>query len=514
MLIINENNSNDRGNGKKKILIIGGVAAGTSAASKARRIDPNADIKIIQDEPVVSYGACGIPYVIEGVIDDFSKLIARSAEEFQRKYNIDIIENTHAVKIDVDNNQVYAEALSNTYSNSNINKDNSNSKSNSNMIFDYDSLVIATGARSVIPNIKGIIINKEIGNTNTYRSSTMVKGLLLLRNYGDGFYIRDSIREDSKSSVVVGAGLIGIEMAQAFRRRGMDVTIIEMADRVLPSLLDKYMAEIVKKELENNGVKVILGEGLQEVVTSSSSPSSHSSSSTSSPEARYLERIKTSKNKEIAADLLLLGTGVRPNSEIAKAAGIELGVANAIKVDEHMRTNIPDIFAAGDCATARNYITNKDAYLPLGTTANRQGRVAGENAAGGNAEFKGIAGSVITKTFDLYVGKTGLDKQEASEYGFDPIEKEIESVTRAGYYPNKKSISIKLVADRKSQRVLGAQIVGGEGVKGRIDLVAFALLMRATVNDLVNYDACYVPPASPVWEPLNIAASQTAKLVA
>jgi NADPH-dependent 2,4-dienoyl-CoA reductase/sulfur reductase-like enzyme len=190
MLIINENNSNDRGNRKKKILIIGGVAAGTSAASKARRIDPNADIKIIQDEPVVSYGACGIPYVIEGVIDDFSKLIARSAEEFQRKYNIDIIENTHAVKIDVDDNQVYAEALSNTYSNSNINKDNSNSKSNSNMIFDYDSLVIATGARSVIPNIKGIIVNKEIGNTNIYRSSTMVKGLLLLRNYGDGFYMR------------------------------------------------------------------------------------------------------------------------------------------------------------------------------------------------------------------------------------------------------------------------------------------------------------------------------------
>jgi NADPH-dependent 2,4-dienoyl-CoA reductase/sulfur reductase-like enzyme len=333
-----------------------------------------------------------------------------------------------------------------------------------------------------------------------------------LRNYGDGFYIRDSIK-DSKSCVIVGAGLIGIEMAEALRRRGMDVTIIEMADRLLPSLLDRDMAEIVKKELENNGIKVILGEGLQEIVTSSSL-APQSSSSTSSPEARYLERLRTSKNKDITADLLLLGTGVRPNSEIAKAAGIEVGVANAIKVDEHMRTNIPDIFAAGDCATARNYITIKDAYLPLGTTANKQGRVAGENAAGGNAEFKGIAGSVITKTFDLYIGRTGLDKQEAAESGFDPIEKEIKSVTRANYYPNKKSISIKLVADRKSQRVLGAQIVGGEGVKGRIDLIAFALLMKATIHDLVNYDACYVPPASPVWEPINIAASQTAKLLA
>ena len=510
----NASKSNYRSNVKKKILIIGGVAAGTSAASKARRIDPNADIKIIQEEPVVSYGACGIPYVIEGVIDDFSKLIARSAEQFEWKYNIDIIENTHAFKIDIDNKQVYAEALGNTDNNNHNSNDNPNSKNKSStpIIFDYDSLVIATGARSVIPNIKGIIVNKETSNTNVYRNSTMVRGLLFLRNYGDGFYIRDSIK-DSKSCVIVGAGLIGIEMAEALRRRGMDVTIIEMADRLLPSLLDRDMAEIVKKELENNGVKVILGEGLQEVVTSSSL-APQSSSSTSSPEARYLERLRTSKNKDITADLLLLGTGVRPNSEIAKAAGIEVGVANAIKVDEHMRTNIPDIFAAGDCATARNYITIKDAYLPLGTTANKQGRVAGENAAGGNAEFKGIAGSVITKTFDLYIGRTGLDKQEAAESGFDPIEKEIKSVTRANYYPNKKSISIKLVADRKSQRVLGAQIVGGEGVKGRIDLIAFALLMKATIHDLVNYDACYVPPASPVWEPINIAASQTAKLLA
>jgi NADPH-dependent 2,4-dienoyl-CoA reductase/sulfur reductase-like enzyme len=265
------------------------------------------------------------------------------------------------------------------------------------------------------------------------------------------------------------------------------------------------MADIVKRELEDNGVKLVLGEGLEEVVSSSHS---------SSRDVRYLELVRTTKKKELATDLVLLGTGVRPNSQIAKNAGIELGVHDAIRVDEHMRTNVPKIFAAGDCATARNYITNKDVYLPLGTTANKQGRVAGENAVGGNAEFKGVAGSVITKTFDLYIGKTGLDKQEALENGFDPVEKEIKSVTRAGYYPNKKSILIKLVADKKSRRILGAQIVGGEAVKGRIDLLAFALLVRATVDNLANYDACYVPPVSPVWEPINIAASQTAKLFA
>jgi NADPH-dependent 2,4-dienoyl-CoA reductase/sulfur reductase-like enzyme len=215
----------------------------------------------------------------------------------------------------------------------------------------------------------------------------------------------------------------------------------------------------------------------------------------------------------IATDFILLGTGVKPNSEIAKEAGIELGFANAIRVDNHMRTNIRGIFAAGDCATAKNYITNKDDYLPLGTTANKQGRVAGENAAGGGAIFKGIAGSAITKAFGLFIGKTGLSKEEALDNGFEPVEKEIESITRSGYYPSSKSIWIKIVADKKSQRVLGAQIVGGEAVKGRIDLIALALLLKANVSDLINYDACYVPPASPVWEPVNIAASQVAKLL-
>jgi NADPH-dependent 2,4-dienoyl-CoA reductase/sulfur reductase-like enzyme len=487
----------------KRILIIGGVAAGTSAASKARRIDPDAEIKIIQEEPVVSYGACGMPYVIEGLIDDFNRLIARPAERFKSKYNIDVIANTRAVKIDRLNKKVYAETLNHSDSRN----EHSNAASNR-LILDYDSLVIATGARSAVPKIKGIFVNDDT-DTRVKRSSTIVKGLLLLRNYGDGIHIQDSIR-NSKSCVIVGAGLIGVEMAEAFRRRGMDVTIIEVSDRVLPSLLDEVMAGIIKKELEDNGVKVILGEALKEVVTSLS-PSSQQSSSTN---VRYIEAVRTTKNKEIPAELVLLGTGVRPNSHIAKDAGIELGVYDAIKVDEHMRTNIPDIFAAGDCATARNYITNKDIYLPLGTTANKQGRVAGENAAGGNAEFKGVAGSVITKTFDLLVGKTGLDKKEALENGFDPVEKEIKSVTRAGYYPDKKSIIIKLVADKKSRRILGAQIIGGEAVKGRIDLIAFALLTRATVDDLANYDACYVPPVSPVWEPINIAASQTAKMFA
>jgi NADPH-dependent 2,4-dienoyl-CoA reductase/sulfur reductase-like enzyme len=357
-------------------------------------------------------------------------------------------------------------------------------------IYEYDSLVIATGARAIIPNIKGV-------------DQTDRNDVFLIRNYEDGLKIYDSKKtKNATTCVIAGAGLIGLEMAEAFKkrstRRKMDVAVVEMSDHVLPTILDKNVAKIVQRELETNGVKVITGERVEEIVGSRSTNDN-------------VKTVKTNTDRHIDADFILLGTGVRPNSEIAKDAGLELGFANAIKVNDYMRTNVPDIFSAGDCATARCYITNEDTYLPLGTTANKQGRVAGENAAGGSARFRGIAGSAITKVFDLYIGKTGLTRQEALNYGFDPIEQEIESITKARYYPDNKSIWIKLLADRKSGRILGSQIVGGEGVKERIDLIALALLLKADIGDLSSYDACYVPPASPVWEPLNIAASQTAK---
>jgi len=459
----------------KKILVIGGVAAGTSAASKAKRIDPDADVKIIQDERVVSYGACGIPYVIEGIVSDFQELIERSADIFKKEYQIDVITNTRAQRIDRDKKEVYAIDLQNRVE----------------TIYEYDSLVIATGARAVVPNIKGVDQRDR-------------DDIFLIRNYEDGLKIYDSKKAKNASTcVVVGAGLIGLEMVEAFKkrsaRRKMDITVVEMSDHVLPTMLDKNMAKIVQRELESNGVKVITGEQVEEIVGNSISRDNN------------VKTLKTNTNRQIDTDFILLGTGVRPNSEIAKDTGIELGYANAIKVNDNMRTNVPDIFSAGDCTTARSYITNEDIYLPLGTTANKQGRVAGENAAGGSARFRGIAGSAITKVFDLYIGKTGLTRQEALNYGFDPIEEEIESVTKARYYPDSKPIWIKIIADRKSGRILGSQIVGGEGVKERIDLIALALLLKADLRDLSSYDACYVPPASPVWEPLNIAASQTAK---
>jgi NADPH-dependent 2,4-dienoyl-CoA reductase/sulfur reductase-like enzyme len=376
-------------------------------------------------------------------------------------------------------------------------------------VFDYDCLIVATGARATVPKLEGV--NQE--------------GVFFIRNYTDGMRINDSkITKNANSCTIVGAGLIGLEMVEAFKKRvhltdrglegrgiqskgrtssssdddyydAMDVTLVEMADHVLPNMLDTSMAKIVQRELEDNGVKIILGERVEEIQGRDGK----------------VNGIKTNTERKINSDLVVVGTGVTPNSEIARDAGIVLGHSNAIKVDEYMRTNIQDIFAAGDCSTARNYITNKDTHLPLGTTANKQGRIAGENAAGGNAKFRGIAGSAITKVFDLFVGKTGLTSEEALRNGFEPVEDVIEDITRAGYYPDNKPIWIKVVADRKNGRVLGSQIIGGEGVKERIDLISIALLLKADVTDLASYDACYVPPGSPVWEPINIAASQLAK---
>jgi NADPH-dependent 2,4-dienoyl-CoA reductase/sulfur reductase-like enzyme len=464
----------------KKILIIGGVAAGASAASKARRIDHSADIKIIQNEHLVSYGSCGFPYVIQGVVDNFNKLIARSVDEFKNRYNVEIITNTNATRIDPVRKQVHTKDLE-----------------KNGRVFDYDSLIISTGARAIVPKIKGID-DKDIKH---------FRNLFTLRNFEDANRIQDFIK-NVKTAIIVGAGLIGIEMAEALKKRGVSVIVIQRSNHVLSGMIDDDMAELVEEELVKNGVNLLLQENVEEIVFSN-----NISTTTTSKDMIYAKGIRTNK-REVIADCILIGVGIVPNSEIAYEAGIKLGAHNAIKVDNTMRTNIPNIFAAGDCVTARNYITNNDDYLPLGTTANKQGRIAGENAVRcGNTQFRGIAGSSITKAFGLLIAKTGLNKEEAKMNGFDPIDTKIEDITRAGYYPDNKPIWIKLISDKRSRRILGAQIVGGESVKGRIDLISFALLMKATVDDLASFDACYVPPISPVWDPITIVSMELAKLL-
>jgi NADPH-dependent 2,4-dienoyl-CoA reductase/sulfur reductase-like enzyme len=266
--------SNNNNKKNKNIIIIGGVAAGASAASKAKRVDPNVNITILQDEPLVSYGACGIPYVIEGIIDNFEKLVERPADVFKKQYDIDVMVNIRAERIDRLKQEIHAINL----------------KDNEHITLEYDSLVIATGARPVIPPIKGVDLD----------------GVVFLRNYGDGKRIKAKIVENSQSTVIVGAGLIGLEMADAFKKNGIDVTVVEMADHVLPNILDIDLAKIVENHLKDNGIKLRLGERLVEVI--------------GNEKARGIDTTKGS----IDCDLVLLGTGVRPNSEIARDAGIKL----------------------------------------------------------------------------------------------------------------------------------------------------------------------------------------------
>jgi NADPH-dependent 2,4-dienoyl-CoA reductase/sulfur reductase-like enzyme len=307
--------SKNKNKKKNKIVVIGGVAAGTSAASKAKRVDPDSDVTMLQDEPLVSYGACGMPYVIEGIIDSFEKLIERSADTFKRQYDIDVLVNTHAQRIDRIKQEIHA----------------TNLRNDEQMALEYDSLVIATSARPTIPPIKGVDLD----------------GVVFLRNYGDGQKIKAGIARNAQSTVIVGAGLIGLEMAEAFKKNGVDdVTIVEMADHVLPNIIDIDLARIVEKHLEDNGVKLRLGEKLVQVIGGSG-------------KARGINTTKGS----IECDLVLPGTGVRPNSELVRDAGIELGYADAIKVDEYMRTNITNTYAAGDCARYCKKLCYRQRYL-------------------------------------------------------------------------------------------------------------------------------------------------------
>ncbi len=444
-----------------KLVIIGAVAAGTSAAAKAKRTNPDADITLINDQEDISYAACGIPYVISGKVKSFENLIARRKEKFEEA-GIRVLTKTKAVKIDPNKKIVKAVDL----------------EKGKEFSLEYDSLIIATGARAKKLNIK----NSEL------------KGIFTLRTLRDGIKIKEYIENCSKVAVV-GAGFIGLEMADAFRSLGLDVTVVEATDQVLPGFIDRDFADIVKKELEEYGIKVMLNSKISRFLGKDS-----------------VEGIIVN-GEEVKADMVLISIGVEPNSEIARDCGIELGVKNAIRVNERMETNIKGIYACGDCATTKNLITGEEIYFPLGTVANRQGRVAGVNAVNGDASYEGVVKSSVTMIRNTIIGRVGLTLEEALKKGFNAVEKTITTYTKARYYPRSKEIKIKLIADRKSKLVLGAQIIGYEGVKERIDAIAIALQKRASVEDLAKADTCYMPAVAQVHDAINIVANELLKKI-
>jgi len=444
-----------------KLLVIGGVAAGMSAASKARRTNPDMDITVFEKTGYVSYGSCGLPYFIGGFVKNPEDLLAYPIDFFREKRKIDVKIHHFVKKILPSEKKILAKNL----------------ETNELKEYEYNKLVISTGAYASIPP------NLEVKK----------RGIFKLRTVEDGIALRSFIRKNHPRKVaIIGAGNIGIEMVDIFHSLDMEITVIEKLPYILPNL-DPEMAELVEKHLNKYGIHIIKGTGVK-----------------SFGGKNAVDKVILEDNREIETDFVLISAGASPNSSIAKEAGIETGKWGGIKVNERMETSIKDIYAAGDCIEVKNIVTGKDVYLPLGTTANKTGRIAGENVAGGMAVFKGVAGTNILKTIDIEVAKTGLNMKEVSKTGYKLDAVLIKTLNKAHYYPGHKQLWVKIVFEKKGGRILGAQIIG-EGASQRIDVFTAALYGKFTVKDLSKLDISYAPPFAPVWDPILIAANQAIK---
>jgi NADPH-dependent 2,4-dienoyl-CoA reductase/sulfur reductase-like enzyme len=441
---------------RRRLVVVGGVAAGTSAAAKAKRANPDLEVVLLERDAHVSYGACGLPYFLAGVIHSAEDLIARSPAEF-RERGIDVRTQHRVLEIDAPNKSLRVADLQGT----------------TDYVLPYDSLVIATGAEAFRPPIAGLDLS----------------GVLTLRTLSDGLALHEALRNRPPQSVaIVGGGYIGLEMAEAFRALDLPVTIVEMAPQLMVNL-DRDMSDLVLAEVERHGVRVLLNEGLVRCEG-----------------VDRVEKVIT-QHSEIPADLVLLAVGVRPNARLAQQAGIKLGVQKAIAVDEHMRTNVDGIYAAGDCVETVHQVTGLKTYIPLGSTANKQGRTAGANVAGMDCTFEGVVGTAVAKVFGLQVARTGLTEREAAAQGFAVHSQRITTQDRAHYYPGGTRLDVKLVMDQTSRRLMGAQLIGAEGAAKRIDVLATALYAQMTVDDLTRLDYSYAPPYASVWDATLRAAN-------
>jgi NADPH-dependent 2,4-dienoyl-CoA reductase/sulfur reductase-like enzyme len=440
-----------------RLVIVGGVAAGTKAASRARRLDPEMEITVYQDEPEPSISECGLPYLLSGVVEDRDDLVARTPEKFAEK-GIEVLVGHRVERIDATGKELSVLDLKTGETFDDI----------------YDRLVIATGARAVLPPVPG----------------AGLEGVFKLRFLTDSDEITRYIQEQSPSrATIVGGGYIGLEVAENLCRLGMEVSLIEGEDRVALAY-GPEVSENVEAELEANGVGVYTGEKVDEFTG----------------EGR-VTGVKFG-DKELQTDLVIVGVGIRPNVELATEAGVEMGPTGAILADRHMKTSLPDVWAAGDCVETTNLVSGRPVWVPLGDTANQMGRVAGTNAATGEEtlEFPGILGTGIFKVFDLGVGKTGLSEREAEDAGFEVVSAGLEANDRAAYYPGASKVFLKLIADRATGRLLGAESAGS-GADKLTDICAAALWGRLSYPDLVNIDLAYAPPYGPALSPVIQAAT-------
>jgi len=443
-------------------VVIGGDAAGMSAASQARRRRGPDELSIVAFERGrhVSYSACGIPYLVAGDVGDPDDLVARHPAEFRDRQHIDLRLGSEVAVIDTDRREVLVRADGREYREP------------------FDQLVIATGGVPLRPEVPGALA------LGIHGVQTLDDGMRLL-----GYLERHAPRR----AVVVGGGYIGLEMAEAMLRRGLDVTLVDAAEQPMRTL-DPDMGALVGDALRAEGVTLRLGETLQGFTAA----------------AGRVASVHTSGG-EIPADVVILGLGTRPGSDLARAAGIAIGATGGIRVDRRMRTSVEGIWAAGDCVETFHLVSQRPVAIALGTHANKQGRAAGINIGGGYATFPGVVGTAVSKLCAHEVARTGLSTAEAEAAGFAPFGVVTESTTRAGYFPGATKIRTKIIAERTSGRLLGAQIVGREGAAKRIDALAVALWHGMTVEEMTSLDLSYAPPFAPVWDPILIAARKAAE---
>ena len=443
----------------ERLLVIGADAGGMTAASQARRRRPADQLEILAVDRgrYASYSACGIPYWVGGVVGSVDDLITRTVAEF-RKQDIEVRLGTEAVGVDLAAGTVTVRGPDGEER------------------LGFDQLVLGTGAVPVRPDIPGID----------------APGVYGVQTLDDGAAVLDAVG-GARCAVVVGGGYIGLEMAEAFVRRELTVTVVEAAPQPM-STLDPDMGALVGDAVEGLGITLLRGEAVTAVATGD--------------DGRVRAVVTT--EREIPADVVVLGLGVRPNTELAAAAGIELGSTGGIVTDMRMRTaSHPQAWAAGDCVQTIHRVSLAPVHVALGTHANKQGRVAGINIGGGYATFPGVVGTAVTKICHLEVARTGLREADADRAGLRWVATTVQSTTRAGYFPGARPITTKLVAEKRSGRLLGAQIVGEEGAAKRIDVLATALWNGMTVEELSGLDLSYAPPFAPVWDPVLIAARKS-----
>ncbi|CAN5721328.1 FAD-dependent oxidoreductase [soil metagenome] len=440
----------------ERLLVIGGDAGGMSAASQARRRKSSGELEIVAFErgPYTSYSACGIPYLVGGVVTGLDDLIARSPEGFRKK-DIDARIGHEVIEVDLD------ARTAKVRSSDGVTREG------------FDLLMIGTGALPIRPAIPG----------------ADAPGIFGVQTLADGERLRRHIDEHQpERSVVVGGGYIGLEMAEAFKERGMDVSLVQQAPQPMTTL-DFDMGELVAEAMRDMGIHVSVEEPVESFEVTGG-------------------RVRAVQTKErtLPADVVALGIGVRANVEVARSAGLDIGPSGGVAVDEHMRASADGVWAAGDCTEKFHRISRRPVAVPLGTHANKEGRVAGIDMTGGDAAFPGVLGTAVTKVCGLEVGRTGLNEREAAAAGFSALPVTINSSTRAGYYPGACPIRVKLVVELPSARMLGAQIVGREGAAKRIDVLAAAIWNGMDAEEFLNVDLSYAPPFSPLWDPVLMAA--------